>query len=128
MVGSVGKTDDLEAVERPLAHVARRVALLAVHHGQLRVFQSSGTGEQVEALENETDLLVADVGELVAVELGNIDPVEQIAAARRTVEAAEQVHERGLAGAARSHERHEFAAVDLDRDPRTACTGISPES
>ena len=116
MIGPVREADDLEAVERPLAHLARRVALLAVHHGQFRVFQRGGTGEQVEALEYEADLLVADVGELVAVELGDVDPVEQVATARRTVEAAEQVHERGLAGAARAHERHEFAAVNLDRD------------
>jgi len=47
----------------------------AVEHGELDVFECGGAGEEVEALEDEAELLVADIGEGVAVELGDIDTV-----------------------------------------------------
>ena len=43
--------------------------------------------------------------------------IEQVAAARRPVEAAEHIHQSRFAGAARAHDRHEFALADLERNP-----------
>jgi hypothetical protein len=70
-----------------------------VDERQLDVVQSGGAGEQVEGLKDEADLLVADAGELVVVECGDVVPVEPVAALRGRVEAADEVHQRGLAGA-----------------------------
>ena len=69
MVGAVRQAHDLERLQAPLARLARRGVLVAVEHRQLHVLQGGGAGEQVEALEDEADLLVADIGEFVPVQL-----------------------------------------------------------
>ena len=91
-----------------------------------RRFPARKCGEQIEALENEADLAVANVGQLIAVEPGNIDAIEQIAPAGRAIEAAEHVHHRRFSRAARAHDRDEFAALISSETPRTACTSTSP--
>ena len=50
-----------------------------IDEGQLDVVQRGGAGEQVEGLEDEADLLVADAGELVVVERGDVVAVEPVA-------------------------------------------------
>ena len=72
--------------------------------------------QQVEALEDEADLGVADDGALVAAELRDVGAVEDVRAGGRAVEAADDVHQRRLAGAGRSHDGHELAGVDAQVD------------
>ena len=55
--------------------------------------QRGGAGEEVEGLEDEADLLVANAGELVVVELGDVVAVEPVAALGGGVEAADEVHQ-----------------------------------
>ncbi len=52
-----------------------------VDEGQLDVMQRGGAGEQVEGLEDEADFLVANAGELVVIELGDVVAVEPVLAA-----------------------------------------------
>jgi hypothetical protein len=87
-----------------------------VDEGELNVMQSGGAGEQVEGLEDETDLLVADAGELVVVELGDVVAVEPVAALGGAVEAADEVHERGFAGAGGTHDGDVLVVADADVD------------
>ncbi len=55
--------------------------------------------------------------------------VEQVVARRRTIEAAEHVHERGLAGARRARQRTRTRPAWMSSvTPRSACTCISPRS
>ncbi len=68
--------------------------------------------EQVEALEHETDGTVADGGQLVAGQGGDIAPGQHIAAAAGHVEAAQDVHEGGLARTGRPHDGDELARLD----------------
>src|SRR5262245_46909403 len=89
-----------------------------VEERQRRVFERTGAREQIEALEHEADALTADACELPFGQLRNVDSFEQIAAARRPVETAENCHHRRLAGARRAHDGDEFAA--LDREIHTA--------
>jgi hypothetical protein len=70
--------------------------------------------QQVEALEDEPDLLVPDGGELVLRHLRDVLPVEEVLARRRPVEAAGDVHERRLAGTRRPGDRQELAALDVE--------------
>ena len=49
-----------------------------VDERQLDVMQRGGAGQQVEGLEDEADFLVADAGELVVVERGDIVAVEPV--------------------------------------------------
>src|SRR5579863_202874 len=84
-----------------------------VDEGQLDVVKSGGPREQVERLKNEADFLVADVGEFVVVELADQAPGEPVASLARRVEAADQVHQCGLAGARRAHDGDVFALANF---------------
>ena len=81
---------------------------------QLDVVQRGRARQQVEGLEDETDLLVADARQLVVVHLADLFAVEEVGALRGRVEAANQVHQRRLARARRPHDGDVFAAVDQD--------------
>ena len=70
-----------------------------VEHRQLDVALHRSLRQQVVLLEDEADLLVADVRELGAREAVHALAVERVGSARRRVEAAEDRHERRLAGA-----------------------------
>jgi hypothetical protein len=72
--------------------------------------------EQVERLEDESNLLVPDPRQLVVVHRRDFLGVQQVAALRRRVEAANQVHQRRLPGSGRSHDGDILAALDSDRD------------
>src|SRR5207253_5198439 len=58
---------------------------------------------------------VADPRQLVVVHLADLLAVEEIRSFGRRIEAANQVHQRRLAGAGRPHDRHVLAALDVDR-------------
>jgi hypothetical protein len=73
--------------------------------------------QQVEALKDEADGPVAQRRQCVAVELGDIATDQEIVAAGRRIEAAEQVHEGRLARTRRAHDGHELAGRDRQIDP-----------
>ena len=58
----------------------------------------------------------AQPSKLVAAELAGVGPVEKIFAAGRLVQAAENVHERGLARSRRTHDCDELAGLDDEVD------------
>jgi hypothetical protein len=63
VVHALAEADPLERPARPLAALAARQA--GVDQRQLDVVQRVGARQQVEGLEDEADLLVADAGELL---------------------------------------------------------------
>ena len=70
--------------------------------------------QQVEGLEHEPDRCGCAAGEPVVVEPLDVRAIEPIGARGRPVEAAEDVHQRGLAGPRRPDDRDELALVDLE--------------
>ena len=80
VVVSVGQTDDLQGLHRTIAHLARLDARMRVEHGKFDVLQRGRAGEEIESLEDEADLLVANVRAVVAVEPRDVDPVAAHAA------------------------------------------------
>ena len=72
--------------------------------------------QQVEELEDEADVVAAQLGELAVVEPGEVDAVDHDRARGRAVEAGEDVHQRRLARARRAHDRGQPAGRELDRD------------
>ena len=78
--------------------------------------QRGGAGEQVEGLEDEADLLVADAGQLIVVELGDVVTVEPVAAAGGRIEATDEVHQGRLAGAGGAHDGDVFVMADAQVD------------
>jgi hypothetical protein len=87
-----------------------------VDKGKLDVVERGGAGEKVEGLEDEAYLFVADTGEFVVVELGDVVAVEPVFALRGGVEAADEVHQRGFAGAGGSHDRDVLVVADAEVD------------
>ena len=55
---------------------------------------------------------------------GDVLAVEEVAAGGGAVQAAEQVHEGGLAGAGRAHHRHELPGLDAERDSAQRVDGL----
>ena len=117
VVLAAGEADPLERGAGAAGAFARREAEVAVEQRQLDVLGRPRPRQQVEALEDEADLGVADLGPLVAVEPRDVDAVEPVAARGRPVEAADDVHQRRLARAGRAHDGHELAARDRQADP-----------
>ena len=98
------------------ARAARAAGVVGVQQRQFHILQRAGPRQQVELLEHEADLLVANLRQLVAVQLADADPIQPVLPGRRLVEAPENVHQRRFAGAGRPHDRDEIAALDLERD------------
>ena len=114
MVAPVGQSHRLELGAR-----ARRPLLgwdPAVEQRQLDVLEGRRPREEIERLEDESNLLVSDPGEGVRTQVRDIGPVEDITPGARRVEAAEEVHEGGLARARRTHDGDELAGRDDDGD------------
>jgi hypothetical protein len=86
-----------------------------INHRKLDVFDRGRTRQQIELLEHEADARVADRRELVARQAQHVLSGEVITAAAGGVEAAEKVHQCGLAGARRAHDGYEFTPVDGER-------------
>ena len=73
-------------------------------------------GNQIEALEDETDLLVAQLRTRVVVHAFHVDAIEEEFAAGEFLEQSGDVEECGLARTRRPRHRHEFAFADVDRE------------
>ena len=86
---------------------------LLVDQGQLYVLLCRQLGDQVEALEDEADFFVPDLCQLVFRVVLNGDPIEEIGAGVRRVQAADDVHQGGLAGARGADDADEFAVIDV---------------
>ena len=97
-----------------------------VQHRELDVFERSRAREEVEALKNETEFLVSDVGELVLVQLRNINAVEMVGAFGGSVEAAEQIHQGRLPGSTGAHQGDKLPLVDVQRDSAHGMNGHFP--
>ena len=92
--------------------------LRRIEQRQLHIFERAGTRQQIEGLEYEADAPAADASQRRLIQLRDVDALQQVLAAGRAVQAAENVHQRGLAGPRGAHDRDELAAVD--RQPHAA--------
>ena len=113
VVDPIAEPDGIERGDRPLASA---LAVAAVDERQLDVLDRVEPRQQIERLEDEADVLVADRRELVVRELPDVLAGEDVFAAVGDVETAEDVHERRLARPRGAHDRHELALVDVEVD------------
>ena len=98
----------------------------------------AGQRQQVELLENEPDLIVPDLRQLVAIQLSDADSVQFVTSGRRSVQAPEDVHQRGLAGSGRRTDIHSVLiigagpivigqACEFDYSGTQACKALKEE-
>ena len=85
----------------------------SVNQRQFHIVQSGGARQQVEGLEDKTDFFVPNVGEFVVFQLTDLLTVQPVLAAAGRIQAADQVHQRGLARSRRAHDRDILIAADL---------------
>ena len=113
---------------KPLAQPERaeqfscaRIALRGRHpridRRHLDVLERRRGADEVVALEHEPERLAPQARQLVALEARDILAHEAVGAGGRAIEAAEDVHQRGLARARGAHDRKVFARIDLQADP-----------
>src|SRR5690606_37523538 len=114
VVRALREADALEVAHRFLAPLGERHARVdqRLHH----VAERGHPRQQIEALEDETDLLVAHVRELTLVQACDVAAVQQVAAGRRRIEAADDVHHGRLAGARRADNDDILVALDRQVD------------
>src|ERR1044072_2945261 len=107
MFGAMAHADALQRFEHETFTLARTHA--AISQRQLDVLINREIADEVEALEDESDLAVADAGALREREVRHFGPLERVAAARRRVEQAEDREERRFAAARGPGDRDVFA-------------------
>ena len=83
---------------------------------QLDVVERCGPGQEIEGLEDESDLLVSDTGQLVVVQLGDVVAIEPVFALGWGVETADEIHQGRFSGAGRTHDSDIFVVTDTEID------------
>ena len=63
--------------------------IVAVVKGKLDIFQGGGPGQEIETLEDETDLLIADLGQFVPAQTGDIRSFQKVLSLGGAVQAAQ---------------------------------------
>src|SRR6202051_1015159 len=90
-------------------------ALVAQPQGKSDVLSRGQVGEEVEELEHEPDAVAAERRESRVVEAVQGPAGDGHAPAVRRLQATEDVQQCALATAARTHQGHELATLDLQR-------------
>ena len=70
----------------------------------------------MEGLEHDADVVAAQIGQFVVVELAERPAVQPHRTRGRLLQSGEQYQQRGLAGAERTDDRHRLAGGDLEID------------
>ena len=87
-----------------------------IHGGQRHVFARAQCAQQVVALENKAEFAPAQRGQLVAAHLRSFHAVDLIRAGSGTIETADDVHQRGFAGAGLADDGNEIAFLNGEAD------------
>ena len=127
---SAGRCLDLPVEPDPLERLGGAAQPLAprdmgVDERQLDILQRRRARQQRERLEDEADGAVAHLRELAVAQVRHELPVQPVAAAVGGVEATDDVHQRGLAAARRSHDRGVIAAADHQVDAPQRLDGLA---
>jgi hypothetical protein len=115
MIGTLTKTDGAERLHGELVALRRLHLAATVEQWELDVVERRRSRQQVEALEHEPNLPVADLGKLILRHLGHILTVQDVLPRGRAIETPEDVHQRGLAGTRRPRDREKFALPHIER-------------
>jgi hypothetical protein len=104
-----------DAAERRLdAALALGGVEAAVAQRHVHVVEQVQVGDQVEALEDEAELFVAQLAARVVVQALDVHAVEHVLAAAESLQQAGDVEEGGLARARGAGDRDELALLDVD--------------
>ena len=80
MIFAALQTDRRQNGVSLFAQLRIRQAMFAVKQRQLDVFARRSARQQIKALKNETEFAIANVGQLIAIEPGNVRVIEKVTA------------------------------------------------
>ena len=103
------QTDPVEQIFGPLAGLPVGEVRRGIGQGHDDVVQGAGAGQQIEGLEHEADLFVAQLGPGIGIQGGDVLAVQPEFSGGGPVEAAQDVHQGGLARTRGAHEGEELA-------------------
>ena len=112
VMGPRFKTDGFQFIHGPFGPLF--AADTGIDQGQGDVVEGCNSRQEVEVLEDEADVLVADDGEFIVIEVGNFLSSQLVRSGCRPVEAAEDVHQRRLPRAGRPHEGGKFPFFNVE--------------
>ena len=106
----------------------RRLRSLRVHAAiaqrHIDVVEHVEIGNQIEALEDEADLVIANARALIVGQAAHVHVVELVGAGVERFEQAGDVQERRLAGAGRTGDGDELAFAHFRLKSRSACVSM----
>src|SRR5437870_3709900 len=111
----VAQTDDVERGSDVLP--ALLLGELCQQKRQLHVFECIEHGDEVVELKDESDVAGPPAGQRRLAEAGDLLAVDDDPTARRPVDAGDQIKQRRLARAGRTHQSQKIAARNVQRDP-----------
>src|SRR5690242_16292358 len=85
-----------------------------IEERQLHVVERGRSREQVESLEYDSNLPIPDDREVVLRHPRHVFPIEDVRTAGGTIEAAENMHQRRLAGSRRPGDGDEFSRFHIE--------------
>ena len=107
----MGNANVLEQLQGPLPSLLSHNS--AKHHGNLHILLHTNAADEVEGLEDESQLFSSQASQLVIRGLADVLAKEQETAVCGPVETAHDVQEGGFAAAGGSHESDELALIYL---------------
>jgi len=122
--GAIGQVHRLEGGQRALSALLARNA--AVDHRQLYVLHHVELGQQIEELEHEPDLAVANRRKLPRRRSFDHHIVQPDGSVSGGIQAAQDVHQRGLPASGRADNGNEFALFDVQGHVVEARISSSP--
>ena len=91
---------------------------IPIDHGKDDIIQRRELRQQIEALEDKTDLAISGIGQRTVPEPRDLFPIELVRAATRTVETTQNIHQRRFPSARGPHDRDELPLGDRKIDLR----------
>ena len=126
VVEPVGQADALERLTGTFAPLAGGDPP-GIDHRQFDILQRRRPRQEVEVLEYEAEVAIADRGALVLRERHHLPAVEPVAPGTGAVETAECVHERRLPRPRRADEGDILPALDRQRHPLEGLDADAPQ-
>ena len=97
----------------------------AIGERQLDVFEDGEVANQIERLENEADLAIANASAVRERKIRHRVSIDPVIALGRRIEQAQNREQRGLAAARRAGDRKKFAVLDFEMDAASAWVSTS---
>ena len=126
MTHAVTQTNELQFILGPAPALFRRHT--CINERKLDVVERGRSREQVEGLEDESDLPISYAGELVLAQVAYFDTVQPIVAIRWRIQAADEVHEGRLTTSGRTHDGDELTRVNSQIDTAQRPDSLSPQN